>query len=75
VDVLITQCGIAVNPRQPDLKKDLKGAGLPVMEIGDLWKMAEETNGVPKKLEHGERVVGKVMYRDGAIIDEIFQVR
>jgi citrate lyase subunit alpha/citrate CoA-transferase len=75
VDVLVTQCGIAVNPRQPDLKKDLKGAGLPVMEIGDLRKMAEETNGVPGKLEHGERVVGKVMYRDGSIIDEIFQVR
>jgi citrate lyase alpha subunit len=37
--------------------------------------MAEETNGVPGKLEQGERVVGKVMYRDGSIIDEIFQVR
>jgi citrate lyase subunit alpha/citrate CoA-transferase len=75
VDVLVTQCGIAVNPRQPELKKDLNGAGLPVMEIGDLRKMAEETNGVPKKLEHGDRVVGQVMYRDGTIIDEIFQVR
>lgn len=75
VDVLVTQRGIAVNPRQPELKKDLIKAGLPVFEIGDLRNLAERINGVPRKLEHGGRVVGKVQYRDGTIIDEIFQVR
>jgi citrate lyase subunit alpha/citrate CoA-transferase len=74
VDVLVTQRGIAVNPRRPELKKDLLKAGLPVTEIGDLRNLAEEINGAPRKLEHGERVVGKVRYRDGTIIDEIFQV-
>ncbi|MDR1108523.1 MAG: citrate lyase subunit alpha [Spirochaetaceae bacterium] len=75
VDVLVTQRGIAVNPLRPELKKDLLRAGLPVTEIGDLRNLAEEINGAPQKLERGERVVGKVQYRDGAIIDEIFQVR
>jgi citrate lyase subunit alpha/citrate CoA-transferase len=75
VDVLVTQRGIAVNPQRPELKKDLLRAGLPVTEIGDLRQLAEEINGAPHKLEQGGRVVGKVRYRDGTIIDEIFQVR
>jgi citrate lyase subunit alpha/citrate CoA-transferase len=73
VDALVTQRGIAVNPRRPELKQDLMKAGLPVADIGDLRNLAEEINGIPRKLKHGGRVVGKVQYRDGAIIDEIFQ--
>ncbi|MDR1626959.1 MAG: citrate lyase subunit alpha [Spirochaetia bacterium] len=75
VDVLVTQCGIAVNPLRADLRQQLARAGLPLVEIGDLRKMAEETNGIPQKPDLEEKIVGKVLYRDGTVIDGIRQVR
>jgi len=74
VDALVTQCGIAVNPLQPELRHKLLEAGLPVVEIEDLRKMAEELNGVPHTPMFKDRVVGKIIYRDGTLLDEIFQV-
>jgi citrate lyase subunit alpha/citrate CoA-transferase len=74
VDVLVTQCGLAVNPLRGDLKAELAKSGLPVMDIEELRRMAEELNGVPQKPKQGDRIVGTVMYRDGTIIDEIRQV-
>ena len=73
IDVLVTQYGAAVNPRREDLEKELKKAGLPVKKIGELRSLAEEINGIPQKAPKGERVVGKVIYRDGSVIDEIYQ--
>ena len=74
VDVLVTQCGLAVNPLREDLRADLARSGLPVMDIAELRRMAEELNGVPKKPTRGDRIVGTVMYRDGSVIDGIRQV-
>jgi citrate lyase subunit alpha/citrate CoA-transferase len=73
IDVLVTQYGAAVNPRRDDLEKELKKAGIPVKKIGELRSLAEEINGIPQKAPKGERVVGKVIYRDGSVIDEIYQ--
>jgi citrate lyase subunit alpha/citrate CoA-transferase len=75
VDALVTQCGVAVNPLRAELKQQLTEAGLPLVEIEDLRKMAEEINGIPQKPGLEEKVVGKVVYRDGAVIDEILQAR
>jgi citrate lyase alpha subunit len=36
--------------------------------------MAEKLNGIPQAPELKERVIGKVIYRDGSQIDEIRQV-
>jgi citrate lyase subunit alpha/citrate CoA-transferase len=74
VDVLVTQCGLAVNPLREDLRADLAKSGLPVMDIAELRRMAEELNGVPQKPKRGDRIVGTVMYRDGSVIDGIRQV-
>lgn len=40
VDVLITDHGIAVNPRQPDLGADLSRAGLPIVSFETLCDLA-----------------------------------
>jgi citrate lyase subunit alpha/citrate CoA-transferase len=74
VDALVTQCGVAVNPRQPELKRALKKAGLPLVEIGDLRTMARDINGIPQTMPRGEKIVAQVLYRDGSLIDQIFQV-
>ena len=74
VDVIVTQRGIAVNPRQNDLKEKLIKAGLPVRDIRELKNMAEEIAGVPRSVKMGERVVAKVLYRDGTVLDTINNV-
>ncbi|MFP3043877.1 citrate lyase subunit alpha [Treponema primitia] len=73
VDVFVSQYGVAVNPLREDLKKELIKSGIPVTDIEALRKMAEDVNGTAKKTKRGDKVIGKVLYRDGSIIDEIFQ--
>ncbi len=74
IDVLVTQKGIAVNPARSDLRDRLKAAGLPVKEIGELKEIAERITGVPKKIPQGDRVVANVIYRDGTLLDSIYNV-
>lgn len=74
VDVLVTERGIAVNPARVELRERLAEAGLPVLDIGELKKMAEGLTGKPRSIRTGEKVVATVEYRDGRIIDTIRQV-
>jgi len=71
VDVLVTQRGIAVNPRRLELRERLLAAGLPVTDIGTLKKTAETMAGVPRPVPRGNRVVAKVLARDGSVQDQI----
>lgn len=74
VDVLVTQRGIAVNPARTELRDRLKDAGLPVMDIHDLQRLAYGITGIPAPLSAQGRVVADVFYRDGSRIDQIRQV-
>lgn len=74
IDVLVTQGGIAVNPRRAELKEKLVNAGLPVMDIYDLKEKTERITGKPKRLPKGDRVVAKVISRYGEVQDEIYNV-
>jgi len=74
VDVLVTQRGIAVNPLRSDLRDRLKSAGLNIVDIHDLYKIALASTGEPKPLSRTGRVVADVIYRDGTRIDQIRQV-
>lgn len=74
VGVLVTDHGIAVNPSRPDVKARLLAAGLPVLEIGDLYERATRITGVPAPIEFGDRIVGLIRYRDGSVIDVVRDV-
>lgn len=74
VDVVVTDQGIAVNPRRPDVKEKLEKAGLHVFTIQQLQKRAEKLVGVPDPIRYKDRIVGVVMYRDNTIIDVIRQI-
>ncbi len=74
VDVVVTQRGIAVNPKQKELKEKLLKAGLPVKDIEELKQIAEDIAGVPNKVKTGDKVVAKVLYRDGTLLDTITNV-
>ena len=75
IDVLVTQGGIAVNPKNAELSDRLKSAGLPVTDIAALKAKAEAITGMPKKVEHGDKIVAKVIYRDGSEPYPIYSVR
>lgn len=71
VDVVVTEYGIAVNPRRPELKERLVKAGLPIVEIASLRDKAQSIIGTPAALPFGDKVVGVVMNRDGSVMDVI----
>ncbi len=74
IDVLVTERGICINPKNPDLEKRLINAGLNVKKIHDLQKEIEAIVGVPNKIKYNDKIVGLIEYRDGTIIDVIKQV-
>lgn len=73
IDVLVTQYGIAVNPKNEELRDRLIRAHMPVVSIEELKAKAESLCGVPKAIEHGERVVAKVIGRSGEVQDLIYR--
>lgn len=75
IDVLVTQGGIAVNPKNGELKQRLTDAGLPVIDIHELKEKAERITGTPKVLPKGDRPVAEVIYRDGTHLDTIYNVK
>ncbi|MBR6570450.1 MAG: citrate lyase subunit alpha, partial [Clostridia bacterium] len=75
IDVLVTQRGVAVNPKNQELMQRLKDAGLPVVDIHELKEIAERITGKPQKIVRSGRTVANVIYRDGTQIDTIQSVR
>jgi citrate lyase subunit alpha/citrate CoA-transferase len=75
IDVLVTDQGIAVNPRRQDLYHNLKKANLPVMSIEALMAKASQIVGIPEPIKVEDKIVGVVKYRDGSVIDVIHQVK
>ena len=74
IDVLVTQGGIAVNPKNVELKERLMNAGLPIVDIHELKEKTERITGTPAKLPKGDRVVANVISRDGDLLDHIYNV-
>ncbi len=74
IDVLVTQGGIAVNPKNIDLKERLVKAGLPIVDILELKEKTERITGKPQKIQRGDKVVAEVIGRNGGILDKIYNV-
>lgn len=78
VACVVTQAGIALNPRHKhyaELKEDLEEAGVKLVTIEYLQQLAESLTGVPKPIETTDRVVAIVEYRDGTVVDVIRQIK
>ena len=74
IDVLVTQGGIAVNPKNVELTERLTAAGLPIIDIHELKEKTERITGAPAKLPKGDRVVAEVISRYGDLQDSIYNV-
>jgi citrate lyase subunit alpha/citrate CoA-transferase len=75
VDVLVTERGVAVNPRRPELLGKIKEAGLPVVGIEELRDITYKNCGRPKKLAFTDRIIAVQEYRDGTVIDVVRQTK
>ena len=71
IDVVVTERGIAVNPRRVDLIEKLRMTNLPLVTIEELKTLAEKITGVPKAVQTLEKIVAVVEYRDGSVIDVV----
>jgi citrate lyase subunit alpha/citrate CoA-transferase len=75
IDVVVTERGIAINPRRQDLLDAVKGKGLPIRPIEELKAEVEKIcGGKPNKPRRGERPVAVVKWVDGSLIDTVWQV-
>ncbi|WP_411197985.1 citrate lyase subunit alpha [Vibrio sp. EA2] len=75
VDVLVTDHGVAVNPKRADVREQLESKGIEVVEIETLYQRAMTLTGEPAPIEFEEQIVGYVRYRDGSVIDVIRRVK
>lgn len=73
VDVVVTDYGIAVNPKRTDILEALQGTKLPLKTIEALRDEAYKIAGEPSPVTFGEKVVGIIEARDGSIMDVVRQ--
>lgn len=74
VDVLVTERGVAVNENRKDIIEALKAHDIEVMTIKELKELSDSLTGVPEKeRDESKRVIGYMEYRDGQVLDKIYQ--
>jgi citrate lyase subunit alpha/citrate CoA-transferase len=75
VDLIVTERGIAVNPRRPDLADDLKRAGLPVRSLEEMRAEALRlVGGEGRSPVFGDEIIAVIQWRDGTVIDVVRKV-
>jgi citrate lyase subunit alpha/citrate CoA-transferase len=75
IDVIITERGIAINPRRQDLHESVKGKGLPLKTLRELKDEAEKICGKPQKAQFEEDIVAIVKWVDGTVIDVVRKIK
>ena len=75
IDVVITERGIAINPRREDLYEAVKGSGLPIRSIEELRDEAYRVCGGPPKPPEVDKdhVVAAIQWVDGTVIDVVYK--
>ena len=74
VDVIVTERGIAINPRRKDLIEATKNSGLPIKDIKDIKAEVDDICGIPAKPKLSDEAVAVVEWVDGTILDTIRKV-
>ena len=76
IDVVVTDYGVAVNPRRHDILLALKETkAVPLKTIEELRDIAYKIVGEPEKVEFEDRIVGIIEARDGTIMDVVRQIK
>nr|WP_314462025.1 citrate lyase subunit alpha [uncultured Clostridium sp.] len=75
IDVVITDYGIAINPRRQDLIDCMKNVDLPFKTIEELRDIAYSIVGEPERVQFDDKVVGIIESRDGTVMDVVRQIK
>jgi citrate lyase subunit alpha/citrate CoA-transferase len=75
IDVVITDYGIAINPRRQDLIDAMKNVDLPFKTIEDLRDIAYSIVGEPERVQFDDKVVGIIEGRDGTVMDVVRKIK
>jgi len=74
IDIIVTERGIAINPRRKDLIEKMKNSSLPIKTIEELKAEAEEICGPSKKPNISDEIVAAIKWVDGTVIDVVRKV-
>jgi citrate lyase subunit alpha/citrate CoA-transferase len=74
IDVVVTERGIAVNPRRNDLVEAVRGSDLPILSIEEIRAELDRICGVPAKVSRTDEPVAVVKWVDGTIMDTVWKV-
>jgi citrate lyase subunit alpha/citrate CoA-transferase len=75
IDVVVTERGIAINPRRQDLLEAVKKSKLPIRTLQEIKAEVERIcGGKPQRPIHGDRPVAIVKWVDGTVLDSVWQV-
>lgn len=75
IDVVVTERGIAINPKRRDLVAALKGSKLPLRSLQEIKEEVERIcGGKPQRPTHGDRPVAVVKWVDGTVLDTVWQL-
>ncbi|MEA3239170.1 MAG: citrate lyase subunit alpha [Candidatus Bipolaricaulota bacterium] len=74
VDVVVTERGIAVNPKREDLKERFLAAGLPLRELVEIKAEADQLIQPLGQPVFGDEVIALIEWRDGTVIDTVRRV-
>ncbi len=75
IDVVVTERGIAINPRRKDLIDAVRGSHLPTRPIEEIREEVQTIcGGQPEKAKVTDRPVAVVKWVDGTLLDTVWQV-
>ena len=75
IDVVVTERGIAINPRREDLLDAVRGSDLPVRPLGAIKEDIEGMlGGPPPPPRLTDRPVGIIKWVDGTVLDTVWGV-
>ena len=75
IDVVVTERGIAINPRRQDLIDAVQGSKLPIRPLADIKNEVKRIcGGKPHRAKRGDRPVAVVKWVDGTVLDTVWQI-
>jgi len=75
IDVVVTERGIAINPRREDLLAAVRGSDLPIRPLAEIQReVLELCGGAPHPPRLSEEPVAVVQWVDGTVLDTVWRV-
>ena len=74
IDAIVTDYGIAINPKREDLLNLLEKTNLKLVTVEDLYEKAISFTGKPKTRPKSDEIIAYSVYRDGTILDSLGKI-